>query len=217
MGGVPVSNGVRGEQREAAPELMEAARALLVLVLPRGGEKEVRALLERRDLVELSRRSAHELALEFGLERGASRRVAAAFDLARALEAARRPARPSLRSPAAVFELLGARVRGLEQETFHALLLDGKHRLRRIVPGSTGTLTTSLVHPREVFRAAVREAAAGVIVAHNHPSGDPEPSPEDLDVTRRLRAAGELLGIPLQDHVILGDRNFVSLRERLAL
>ena len=85
---------------------------------------------------------------------------------------------------------------------------------RHAVAVSSGTLTTSLVHPREVFRAAVREAAACVIVAHNHPSGDPEPSPEDLEVTRRLRAAGELLGIPLQDHVILGERSFVSLRER---
>ena len=116
-----------------------------------------------------------------------------------------------------MFELLRGEVRGLEQETFWSLLLDGKQRLRRLVPVTTGTLTASLVHPREVFRAAIREAAAALIVAHNHPSGDPEPSAEDVAVTERLRAAGELLGIPLQDHVIVGDESFVSLRERLCL
>ena len=197
-----------------ASELLDATRGLSILLAGSRGNG-TRSLLERRDLVELSRMSASELAVEFGLERRACERVAAAFALARGLDAARRPQRPSLRSAAAVFELLAAGVRGLEQETFFALLLDGKHRLRRTVAVSSGTLTTSLVHPREVFRAAVREAAACVIVAHNHPSGDPEPSPEDLEVTRRLRAAGELLGIPLQDHVILGERSFVSLRERL--
>jgi DNA repair protein RadC len=78
-----------------------------------------------------------------------------------------------------------------------------------------GTLTTSLVHPREVFRSAVREAAAALIAVHNHPSGDPEPSAEDLEVTRRLIEAGRLLGIPLLDHVVVGDGAWVSLRERM--
>ena len=97
-----------------------------------------------------------------------------------------------------------------------ALVLDGKHRLRGIQEVSRGTLTTSLVHPREVFFAAVSMKAAAVIVAHNHPSGDPEPSIEDLEVTRRLVEAGRILGIPLLDHVVLGDdERFVSLRDRM--
>jgi DNA repair protein RadC len=168
-----------------------------------------------RDLGELARLDPAELVVEFGLARTSARRIHAAFSLGRAWLRARQPDRPSLRSPRAVFELLQGEARGLEQETFWSLLLDGKQRLRRLVPVSAGTLTASLVHPREVFRAAVREAAAALIVAHNHPSGDPEPSTEDLRVTERLRAAGEVLGIPLQDHVILGDARFVSLRERL--
>lgn len=106
-------------------------------------------------------------------------------------------------------------VRGLERETFHVLALDGKHRLLSRHAVSTGTLTTSLVHPREVFRAAVREGAAAVIAVHNHPSGDPEPSTEDVEVTRRLLEAGQLLGIPLLDHVVIGDARCVSLRERM--
>jgi DNA repair protein RadC len=95
------------------------------------------------------------------------------------------------------------------------LLLDGKHRLKRCEAVSEGTLTTSLVHPREVFRAAVRESAAAVVVVHNHPSGDPEPSLEDLEVTRRLIDVGRLVGVPVLDHVVVGDGRFVSLRERM--
>jgi DNA repair protein RadC len=152
---------------------------------------------------------------EFGLAPASARRIEAAFSLGRALGQARRQERPLLRSPKAVFELLSPETRGLEQETFWSLLLDGKQRLRRLVAVSAGTLTASLVHPREVYRSAIREAAAALIVAHNHPSGDPEPSAEDLAVTERLRQAGEIVGIPLQDHVILGEDRFVSLRERL--
>lgn len=187
----------------------------LVLGGPRRAATETaREILARRDLIELAASSPRELAVEFGLGRNAALRVAAAFALGRRRDRLRRPIRPSMRSPRQVYELLEARLQGLERETFLALLLDGKHRLRRVVPVSAGTLTTSLVHPREVFRAAIREASAAVIVAHNHPSGDPEPSREDLEVTRRLRAAGELLGVPLLDHVVFGEHAYVSLRER---
>lgn len=168
-------------------------------------------------LARLARASAEELARDFRLEPDSARRIVAAFALGAALERERRPPAPSLRQPSAVFAHLAPLARGLEQETFWSLLLDGKQRLRRVVVVTTGTLTASLVHPREVFREAVRESAAALIVAHNHPSGDPEPSPEDLAVTERLRQAGEVLGIPLQDHVVLGDGSFVSLRERLRL
>jgi DNA repair protein RadC len=165
------------------------------------------------DLVALSRRQAAELEAEFGLGPASARRVQAAFSLGRALLEARRPPSRPLRSPAAVFEVLRPHFAGLEQETFWSLLLDGKQCLKRLVSVSSGTLTASLVHPREVFRAAVREAAAALIVVHNHPSGDPEPSSEDLAVTERLRQAGTVLGIPVLDHVIVGE-GFVSLRER---
>jgi DNA repair protein RadC len=121
-----------------------------------------------------------------------------------------------MRSPRRVHELVAVELRGLERERFLVLLLDGKHRLKRREVVSEGTLTTSLVHPREVFRPAVRESAAAVVVVHNHPSGDPEPSLEDVEVTRRLIEAGRLLGIPLLDHVVVGDGRFASLRERMS-
>jgi DNA repair protein RadC len=93
------------------------------------------------------------------------------------------------------------------------LLLDGRHRVQREVMASQGTLTASLVHPREVFRPALREAAAAVILVHNHPSGDPTPSREDREVTERLVRVGEILGVPVLDHVVVAERGYVSLRE----
>ncbi len=94
------------------------------------------------------------------------------------------------------------------------LLLDSRHRLVRRVEVSRGSLNQSLVHPREVFAPALREAAAAILVVHNHPSGDPRPSREDHEVTRRLARAGEILGVPLLDHVIVADRGFVSFADR---
>ena len=200
-------------------ELLETPDRLAILLgsSRRDGVARARELLSKRGLLALSRSGAAELVAEFDLSPLAAARLVAAFALGRRLQRLRRPARPSMRSARRVFEEVGPRLRGLEQETFLALLLDGKHRLLRAVRVSEGTLTTSLVHPREVFRAAVRESAAAVIVVHNHPSGDPEPSQEDLEVTRRLREAGVLLGIPLLDHVIVGEGEHVSLRERLGL
>ncbi len=190
--------------------------ACLAAVLggPRGSAV-ARSLLAAADLVELSQLGADELAARFAMTPPTAARVAAAFALGRRVEHARRPPRPSMRSPRRVHELVAAGFRGLERERFLVLLLDGKHRLKRTELVSEGTLTSSLVHPREVFRPAVRESAAAVVVVHNHPSGDPEPSLEDVEVTRRLIDAGRLLGVPLLDHVVVGDGRFVSLRERM--
>ena len=93
------------------------------------------------------------------------------------------------------------------------VLLDGRHRVLRHELVSQGTLTASLVHPREVFRPALRESAASVVLVHNHPSGDPTPSREDREITDRLGRAGEILGIPVLDHVVVAERGFRSLRE----
>lgn len=114
----------------------------------------------------------------------------------------------------AVFEILAPILAHRAKETFAALLLDGRHRVSGFLEISVGTLTASLVHPREVFGPALSLGAAAIVVAHNHPSGNPEPSGEDLEVTARLREAGTLLGVPVLDHVIIGACSYVSLRER---
>jgi DNA repair protein RadC len=95
-----------------------------------------------------------------------------------------------------------------------ALLLDGKNRVVREVQVSEGSLNQSIVHPREVFNPAVRNSAAAIILVHNHPTGDPAPSREDMELTRRLKEAGDLMGIRLLDHIIIGDGSYVSLADK---
>ena len=104
-----------------------------------------------------------------------------------------------------------------EREHFWAFFLDGKNRIEGLYEGSVGTLTSSLVHPRDVLRPAVVAGAAAVVVAHNHPSGDPTPSPEDREVTRRLVSAGEILGIRVLDHVVIGEHAHFSFLEKAEL
>lgn len=118
-----------------------------------------------------------------------------------------------LRGPAEVHKRLGPRLRDLPQEEFHVLLLDVRHRVLREHLVTRGTLDASLIHPREVFRLAILERAAGIILAHNHPSGDPAPSPEDRRVTRQLSDAGRAVGIPVLDHVVVGDGRYASFSE----
>ena len=103
---------------------------------------------------------------------------------------------------------------GEMREVFVVATLNVRHKVTAVEVVSIGCMTSSLVHPREVFRLAVANSAAAIIVAHNHPSGDPEPSAEDLALTRRLASAGALLGIDLLDHVVVGDGRYVSLKAR---
>lgn len=137
----------------------------------------------------------------------------ALMELARRYLSEQAPGGPSFLSPAGVFARYRYLLGDSPVEVFLALLLDVKNRFQREVRISVGTLDGSLVHPREVFAPAVDDRAAAVILVHNHPSGDPAPSPADREVTRRLRAAGEIVGIPVLDHVIIGDCAFYSFRE----
>src|SRR5262245_54656461 len=115
-------------------------------------------------------------------------------------------------SPADVAQMLLPALRDLDREHFVAVLLTTKNQVIDVVTVSIGSLSASLVHPREVLKPAVQASAAAVVVAHNHPTGNPEPSREDLEFTRRLRECSELLGIRLLDHVIIGDGTFESLQ-----
>ncbi len=137
----------------------------------------------------------------------------AVLELARRYLAEEIPKGPAFRSAAEVFARYRYLIADSPVEVFLALLLDVKHRLLREARVSVGILDGSIIHPREVFAPAVGERAGAVILVHNHPSGDPAPSPEDREVTRRLRAAGGIVGIPVLDHVIIGDRAFYSFRE----
>lgn len=122
--------------------------------------------------------------------------------------------RASIRAPEDAYEILKSHFCDLSSEMVVAVLLNTKNRVLAVSTVSVGSLSASIVHPREVFQRAILANAASVILAHNHPSGDPAPSPEDIELTRRLVDAGRLLDIALLDHVVVGDGCFCSLKER---
>jgi DNA repair protein RadC len=213
-------NGAGGGVAALAPAAcaVEASLSLVLTVLGPGSQQAADSLalaLKRLGLVCLSRAAARTLAQETALPAADCARLEAAFELGRCVEQVRWTQGDSVRTSSGVYRLMAPKLRGVERETFHVLLLDGRHRLLASERISEGTLTTSLVHPREVFRPAIRASAAAIVVVHNHPSGDPEPSRQDLDVTRRLAECGRLVGIPLLDHVVIGHGAHVSIRERI--
>lgn len=179
--------------------------------------RRAHAILGQCSLSDLLQRPAEDLAEQFSLALTEAVRLEAALVLTTQVRMARKPRRPEMKSANQVYSYLGGRLANLQRETLQALLLDAKHRLQRVATISIGTLTSSQVHPREVLRPAIRHAAAALILVHNHPSGDPDPSLEDIKVTRRILEASALLGIPLLDHVIIGHGKYVSLRERACL
>lgn len=141
--------------------------------------------------------------------------IAAAFELARRLQSEPSgPEAPVFRSPSDVVARFGPLLRDLRHEEFWVVLLTTSNQPLRELRVTSGTLNSSLVHPRECFAEAIKLHAASVIFVHNHPSGNPEPSPEDRAVTRQLVEAGRILGIPVHDHIVLGGTRFVSLAER---
>jgi len=219
--------------RRSFPRLarMDRPRERLLSRGPRAlADEELLAVLLRTgragcDVLELSRRilrrfpggslagvPAPELSAQEGIGPVRAASIAAALELARRW-GWRREERALLDRPESVWRELSS-LRGLRKEHFVALFLDACNRLIQQEVVSVGTLTATLVHPREVFSSAVSCAAAGIIVAHNHPSGDPEPSREDRETTRRLSEAGKILGIPLLDHVVVGECRYFSFRER---
>lgn len=160
----------------------------------------------------LARSSPRELAQAAGVGALQAARVAAAFELGRrAVEA--EYSRALIGHAEDVYQCVAARLAGLAQEVFLVLGVDIRNNLLDVVECARGTVTGVEVHPREVFRPLVRMAAAGGVVVHNHPSGDPTPSPEDVELTRRLREVGSMIGIPIIDHVVVGDRSFRSIAE----
>ncbi len=158
--------------------------------------------------------SLEQLASVKGLGEAKAAQIKAAIEFGNRVALFTEDARPAITGPRDVANLLMPELRHQKKEHLKSLLLDTKNKVLAIRTVSIGDLSSSIVHPREVFKDAVVASAASIIVAHNHPSGDPTPSAEDVTVTKRLMAAGEIMGIDLLDHIVLGDGDFVSLKER---
>ena len=172
------------------------------------------AMLGAGGLRALVRMRYQELTRVKGIGAARAAQVLAAIELGRRTLTRNAGERPRLVSPRAVAEYLLPQFGSRTVEHFGVLLLDTKHRAVRASVLSIGTLDASIVHPREVFREATAVGAAVIVLFHNHPSGDPEPSPDDVELTNRMVAAGVLMGIHVIDHVILAETRYYSFREQ---
>lgn len=155
-----------------------------------------------------------ELSIVPGIGMAKAAQVRAALELGKRVSSMAPEVRPVIRSPQDVCTLLMEEMRHLDREQFRTVLLNTKNQVLETEVVSVGSLSSSIVHPREVFKNPIRKSAAALILVHNHPSGDPTPSREDLEVTNRLTEAGKILGIDILDHIIIGDNKYSSLKEK---
>ncbi len=211
----------RPRERLAASGPRNLADSELLAILLRTGNRNESALALAKRLLTtfdgipgLSRQLIADLSKIKGVGLAKGAQILAALELGRRLAERSLVPEEAIRSGENVYRILGPRLREDRKESFWVLLLDQKHRLRKSERISEGTLSMTPVHPREAFSPAIRESAAAVIFVHNHPSGDPEPSPDDWNLTTRLVECGRLLGIRVLDHVVVGDHAWVSLRDR---
>jgi len=157
--------------------------------------------------------SVEELSQIKGIGLAKASQIKAAFELANRMEVLTAASeKPVIKKPEDVAGLVTGRLKGKKREYFLAILLDTRSRLIKVAEISVGSLDASVVHPREVFKEAISASAASVIFVHNHPSGDPMPSGDDIKLTKRLAEAGEIVGIDVLDHVIIGDNKYLSLK-----
>lgn len=211
-------------ERHGAETLSDAELLAILLRTGRAGRSVIDVARDtvshfEHDLKKIAEASLTEIQKIPGIGTAKAIEIKAAFTLAKRLSSREQQQIPRLESPKEVADLMREKFRDKKQEEFHVLLLDTKHGLLRDEIVTLGLVDRSQVHAREVFRSAIKESCSRIIVTHNHPSGDPAPSDQDIKCTKNLVEAGKIIGIELLDHVVIGskagsrERDFVSLRE----
>lgn len=165
------------------------------------------------DIVEVSTSPPGKFLQINGIGHAKTAQIIAAFELGRRVSYRKVQKIGLINSPADVWELLGSGMRMLDKEFFKAIFLNTKHNIINVCDISVGSLNASIVHPREVFKEAIKNNSNDIILVHNHPSGNPKPSNEDIELTKRLMQAGKIIGIEVVDHIIIGANSFISLKE----
>lgn len=215
----PEEDKPREKLLKMGPKVLSETELLAILLRTGSRDESVidlarRVLYESGGLVKVSRTKVNELSQFKGLGPTKAATILAALELGRRLCQQDSVNRSIIRSPSDAAELVMNTLRYEEREHFKIILLSTKNHVLDIPTISVGSLNASIVHPREVFREAIRASAASMILVHNHPSGDPAPSPEDRDLTHRLVESGKLLHIAVLDHIIIGDGKYVSFKEK---
>jgi DNA repair protein RadC len=215
---LPRSDRPRERLQRLGPESL-SAQELLQAVLGMGGAggsviKMVQRLLEKFGSIQgIAEASVEELDSVKGVGLAKACQIKAAFELAnRRDKSSRNREKIVIKTPEDAYNELKGRLRGKKKEHFCAILLDTRNQVIKSVEISIGSLDTSIVHPREVFKEAIAASACSIIAAHNHPSGNPEASQDDIHLSKRLKEAGELVGIGVVDHIIVGDGKYISLK-----
>lgn len=170
-------------------------------------------LYEFENLQTLSMANPVEFTKIDGIGTAKAAQIAAAFELGRRANHVSNVNRVKIKEPIDIFNILSVQMKNLDREHFYAMLLNTKNHVLGVVQISIGTLNASLVHPRELFKDAIKQSANAVVLAHNHPSGEKQPSREDIDLTKRLREVGDLIGIQIIDHLIITETDFFSFKE----
>lgn len=222
MKDLPESERPYEKMEKLGPEMLSNAE-LLAIIIKTGTAEETSVMLAQKILNQDGDKGfafLHNLSVEQlkgikGVGRVKALQIKAILEIAKRITSTYRlGGRVIIKSPEDVVKLLMEEMRYLKREIFKIILLNTKNHVMRIENISIGSLTSSIVHPREVFTEAVKTGCSGVIFVHNHPSGDPEPSSEDMETTVRLVNAGNILGIKVLDHVVIGEGRFVSLKEK---
>ena len=216
---LPSEERPRERLRAYGAQALTTAELLAILIRTGSGERSAVSLgefllAEFGSIKGVATATQEQLSAVKGLGEVKAGQIKAAIEFGNRLALFTEDAKPSIGGPRDVSNLLMPDLRYQKKEHLKSLLMDTKNRVLAIRTVSIGDLSSSIVHPREVYKDAVIASAASIIIAHNHPSGDPTPSSEDVAVTKRLIQAGEIMGIDLLDHIVLGDGVFVSLKER---